>query len=216
MRYTLFHVPGDMIRLRLAVNKVNQMIIPSVEQLDLTLEEWIQNPPDGTEWADGKVIVKHPVEFVNGQVVGKPGMTAKTRRIQARLVRYWGIYMDSSDQGGEVYVEVTCQTMKKGRIPDVSYITPELLAQVGEFSVLPQSFPLLAEIVSPSDFADDVFAKAQEYLESGCLEVWLLFPKSSWVLVITQSQVVLFKPGEIAITQVVLPGFRVAVDELMA
>jgi Uma2 family endonuclease len=205
-----------MIRLRLAVAKVNQMIIPSVEQLDLTWEEWMQNPPDGTEWADGKVIVKHPVEFVNGQVVGKPGMTAKTRRIQARLVRYWGIYMESSGEGGEVYVEVTCQTLKKGRIPDVSYITPELLAQVGEFSVLPQSFPLLAEIVSPSDFADDVFAKAREYLDSGCLEVWLLFPKSSWVLVITQGEVVLFKPGDVAKTQVVLPGFSVAVDELMA
>jgi len=165
---------------------------------------------------DGKVIVKHPVEFVNGEVVGKPGMTAKTRRIQSKLDYYWRSYMISSGQGGEVYVEVTCQTMKKGRIPDVSYITPELLAQVGEFSVLTQSFPLLAEIVSPSDFADDVFAKAQEYLASGCLEVWLLFPKSSWVLVITQNQVVLFKPGEVAITQVVLPGFSVAVDELMA
>ena len=205
-----------MIRLRLAVTKVNQMIIPSVEQLDLTLEEWMQNPPDGTEWVDGKVIVKHSVEFVNGEVVGKPGMTAKTRRIQSKLDYYWRSYMISSGQGGEVYVEVTCQTMKKGRIPDVSYITPELLAQVGEFSVLTQSFPLLAEIVSPSDFADDVFAKAQEYLASGCLEVWLLFPKSSWVLVITQNQVVLFKPGEVAITQVVLPGFSVAVDELMA
>ncbi len=195
---------------------MNQMTTFSVEQLDLTLEEWMQNPPDGTEWADGKVIVKHPVEFVNGEVVGKPGMTAKTRRIQARLVRYWGIYMDSSAQGGEVYVEVTCQTLKKGRIPDVSYITPELLAEVGEFSVLRQSFPLVAEIVSPSDFADDVFAKAQEYLDSGCREVWLLFPKSSWVLVITQGDVVLFKSGEVAKTQLVLPGFSVAVDELMA
>ena len=96
------------------------MTTASVEQLELTLEEWMQNPPDGTEWADGKVIVKHPIEFVNGEVVGKPGMTAKTRRIQARLVRYWGIYMISSAQGSEVYVEVTCQTLKKGRIPDVS------------------------------------------------------------------------------------------------
>ena len=205
-----------MIRLRLAVAQVNTMIIPSVEQLDLTLEEWMQNPPDGTEWVDGKVIVKHPVEFVNGEVVGKPGMTAKTRRTQSKLDYYWRSYMISSGQRGEVYVEVTCQTLKKGRIPDVSYITPELLAQVGEFSVLSQSFPLLAEIVSPSDFADDVFAKAQEYLDSGCLEVWLLFPKSSWVLVITHGEVVLFKPGEVAKTQVVLPGFSVAVDELMA
>jgi Uma2 family endonuclease len=192
------------------------MMIPSVEQLDITLEEWMQNPPDGTEWVDGQVIVKHPVEFVNGKVVGKPGMTARTRRIQSKLNYYWRSYMISSGQGGEVYVEVTCQILKQGRIPDVSYITPEQLAEAGEFSVLPQSFPLLAEIVSPSDFANDVFAKAQEYLESGCLEVWLLFPKSSWVLVITQSQVLLFKSGEEARTQVVLPGFSVSVDELMA
>jgi Uma2 family endonuclease len=192
------------------------MMITSVEKLDITLEEWMQNPPDGTEWVDGKVIVKHPIEFVNGEVVGKPGMTAKTRRIQSKLNYYWRSYMISSSQGGEVYVEVTCQTLKQGRIPDVSYITPELLAEAGEFSVLPQSFPLLAEIVSPSDFADDVFAKAQEYLASGCLEVWLLFPKSSWVLVISQDGVCLFKPGEVARTQVVLPGFSVAVDELMA
>jgi Uma2 family endonuclease len=210
-----------MIRSKATVNQVNSMIISSVEQLDvekldLTWEEWLQNPPDGTEWVDGKVIVKHPVEFVNGEVVGTPTMTAKTRRIQSKLNYYWRSYMISSSQGGEVYVEVTCQTLKKGRIPDVSYITPELLAEVGEFSVLRQSFPLLAEIVSPSDFADDVFAKAQEYLASGCLEVWLLFPKSSWVLVITQSGVVLFKPGELAQTQIVLPGFSVAVDELMA
>jgi Uma2 family endonuclease len=192
------------------------MMIPSVEQLDITLEEWMQNPPDGTEWVDGQVIVKHPVEFVNGKVVGKPGMTARTRRIQSKLNYYWRSYMISSGQGGEVYVEVTCQILKQGRIPDVSYITPEQLAEAGEFSVLPQSFPLLAEIVSPSDFANDVFAKAQEYLESGCLEVWLLFPKSSWVLVITQSQVLLFKSGEEARTQVVLPGFSVSIDELMA
>lgn len=48
------------------------------------------------------------------------------------------------------------------------------------------------------------------------MEVWLLFPKSSWVLVITQGEAVLFKPGEVARTQVVLPGFNVSVDELMA
>ncbi|WP_373535486.1 hypothetical protein [Microcoleus sp.] len=53
-------------------------------------------------------------------------------------------------------------------------------------------------------------------MESGYLEVWLLFPKSSWVLVITQGATVLLKPGEGARTQVVWPGFSVAVDELMA
>jgi hypothetical protein len=48
------------------------------------------------------------------------------------------------------------------------------------------------------------------------LEVWLLFPQSSLVLVISQNNTVLFKSGEVAKTQIVLPGFSVAVDELMA
>lgn len=181
-----------------------------------TLEDYLANPPDGMEWVNGQLVEKHPMEWVDGQLVGKPGVSARTRRIQAKLARYWGNYKDSSGQGGEVYVEASCRTLKQGRMPDVSYITPELLAQVGEFTSLPQSFPLLAEVVSPTDLADELFVKAQEYLQSGCQEVWLLFPESRWVLVITQSQTFLYKPGEMASTQVVLQGFSVAVDELMA
>lgn len=188
----------------------------TVAQQILTLEDYMANPPDGMEWVNDKLVEKHPVEWVDGQLVGKGAMTAKTRRIQSKLDYYWRSYMMSSGQGGEVYVEATCRTQKQGRIPDVSYITPELLAQVGEFNVLPQSFPLLAEIVSPTDFADEVLAKAQEYLQSGCQEVWLVFPQSNWILVITQSQVFLFKAGEVASTQVILPGFSVSVDQLLA
>ncbi len=81
---------------------------------------------------------------------------------------------------------------------------------------MPVSFPLLAEVVSPKDLAEDLLAKAKEYLEAGSLEVWLLFSKSSWVLVISQDNTVLFKAREVAKTQIVLPGLSVAVDELMA
>ena len=48
-----------------------------------SLEDYMRNPPDGTEWVDG-------------QLVQKNGMTAKHGRIQARLARYWGNYMISS------------------------------------------------------------------------------------------------------------------------
>jgi Uma2 family endonuclease len=82
--------------------------------------------------------------------------------------------------------------------------------------VLPQSFPLIAEIVSPTDIAEEVLLKAQEYLHSGCEEVWLVFPSSRLVLVMTQSQIVGFTAGEVVSTQRVLQGFSVAVDELLA
>lgn len=169
----------------------------------ISLEDWMENPPVATEW-------------VNGELLEKNGMTLKHSRIQSKLSSYWRSYKDSSEQGGEVYTEVPCRTNKQGRSPDVAYLIPELVAQYGDAKVLPQSFPLSAEIVSPTDLAEDVIAKAQEYLLSGGEEVWLVFPESRWIIVTTQTKRLVFVSGEIVSTQTVLPGFSVAVDELLA
>ncbi len=166
-------------------------------------EEWLESPPDKTEW-------------VNGELVEKTQMNAKTGRVQSRLSFYWRSYMISSGLGGEVYTETPCRTVGRGRVPDVAYLMPDLVAQYGDFNVLPQSFPLVAEIISPTDDAEEVFTKTNEYLESGCQEVWLLLPESQWIIVITPHQRLLFTKGEVASSQIVLLGFNVAVDELLA
>lgn len=168
-----------------------------------SLEDWMQNPPDRTEWVDGELFEKN-------------GVTLKHSRIQANLAYYWRNYKDSSGQGGQVYTEVPCRTHKQGRVPDVAYLTPELINQFGEPAVLPQSFPLIAEIVSPTDLAEEVIAKSQEYLQSGGEEVWLVFPENRWIIVITKNQRLVFISGEVVSTQTVLKGFSVAVDELLA
>ncbi|MBD1877881.1 Uma2 family endonuclease [Coleofasciculus sp. FACHB-64] len=173
------------------------------ESTHISLEEWMQSPPDNTEWVDG-------------QLIEKKGITAKTGRIQSRLSFYWRSYIISNGQGGEVYTETSCRTVGRGRCPDVSYLIPELVVQFGEFTVLPQSFSLIAEIISPTDDAEEVFTKVNEYLQSGCQEVWLVLPESKWIVVITQEQRFLFTTGEVVSTQKVLQGFNVAVDELLA
>ncbi|HEY9853394.1 MAG TPA: Uma2 family endonuclease [Leptolyngbyaceae cyanobacterium] len=180
---------------------VKATILSQVSEV-FSLEDWMRNPPEGKEWVDEKL-------------VEKSGITLKHSRIQSRLARYWGNYKDSSGQGGEVYTEVPCRTNKQGRYPNVAYLTAELLKQFGELAVLPQSFPLIAEIVSPTDLAEDVIGKAQEYLQSGCLEVWLVFPENCWIIVITENQRLVFVSGEVVSTQTVLQGFSVAVDELL-
>lgn len=174
-----------------------------VESKVISLEDYMLNPPEHMEWVDG-------------QLVEKQGMAAKHSRIQARLARYWGNYMTSSGQGGEVYTEASCWTGERGRRPDVSYLTPELVEQFGDFTVLSQSFALIAEIISPTDGAEDVFTKVKEYLNSGCQEVWLVFPESQWVLVVTRQRQVLFNNGDVVSTQAVLEGFSVELDELLA
>jgi Uma2 family endonuclease len=168
-----------------------------------SLEDYMLNPPAHMEWVDE-------------QLVEKKGMTLKHGRIQAKLATSWRNYQASSGQGGEVYTDVPCRTNKQGRRPDVAYLTPELVTQLGDVAVLPQSFPLIAEIISPTDIAEEVFVKVNEYLQSGCQEVWLVLPESEWIIVITQQQRFLFTKGEVVSTQTVLQGFSVTVDELLA
>jgi Uma2 family endonuclease len=175
----------------------------SPESKVVTLEDYMLNPPDKTEWVDGELVEKN-------------GSTAKHGRTQSRLSYYWGNYINSSNIGGEVYISAHCRTMGRGRCPDVAYLTADLVAKFGEFTVLPQSFPLIAEIISPTDKAEEVFAKVKEYLDSGCQEIWLVFPESQWVLVVTKQQQKLFNLGDTVSTEIMLPGFCVAVDELLA
>ena len=185
-------------------DKSEELQVKQVEKKPkfLSLEEFIAHPPDRMEWVDG-------------QLVEKTGMGFKHGLAQSKLATQWGNYKKSSGQGGEVVTEVLCRTQKQGRRPDVAYLTPELIP-TENLTIFPQSFPLIAEVVSPDDSAEELFAKAQEYLESGCQEVWLLFPEAKLILVHNQQQWLLFNAGEIVSTQNVLLGFSVAVNELLA
>ncbi len=178
------------------------MVTTAVISENFSLEDFTLHLPEHMEWVDG-------------QLVEKNGMTLQHSEIQGNLYFYWRNYIISNGQSGKVYTDVPCRTNQQGRRPDVAYLTPELVAQFGKADILPQSFPLIAEIVSPTDIAEDLFLKAREYLQSGCEEVWLVFPESRLVLVMTHSQISGFTSGEVVSTQRVLLGFSVAVDELL-
>ncbi|MDX2213239.1 MAG: Uma2 family endonuclease [Oculatellaceae cyanobacterium bins.114] len=169
----------------------------------IALEVWLDNPPVRTEWVDGNVLQKRD-------------MTLKHSKIQRRLSTLWSNYIDTQGFGGEVYTEAPCRTKQQGRSPDVAYLTPDLVAQYGDAKVLPQSFPLSAEVISPTDLAEEVIAKAYEYLEFGGEEVWLVYPDNGWIMVITAESKQIFSRGEVAVTQKVIPGFQISVDELLA
>ncbi len=169
-----------------------------------TLENFIENPPQDTEWVDG-------------ELVEKTGMTVKHGIAQGRLVRYWSEYAASNELGGEASPEMPCRTLKQGRRPDVAYLPPSVLTQTRELKTAPQSYPLIAEVASPTDYAEELFAKAIEYLESGCEEVWLVFPEAKLIMVKTIEQPwQVFNSGQTITTQNVLKGFGIAVDQVFA
>jgi Uma2 family endonuclease len=177
--------------------KIEEIAVP-----EISLDEWVNNPPsDGSEW-------------INGDLIEKTGMTLQHSRLQSRVGWLWKSYIETSGTGGEVYTEVPCRTLEQGRRPDVAYLTPDLLAQYGDLSTLPQSFPLIAEVVSPTDIANDVFAKASEYLRSQCQEVWLIFSEERLVVVLTQNSRKIYIADEV-IDSLVLGGFSITVNELL-
>lgn len=178
------------------------MVAEITRRKTMPLEEFVANPPE-------------KMELVDGKLMEKDGMTLRHGKIQLRLGRLWEDYQKSTGQGGEVYTDVPCRTHKQGRSPDVAYLTSELVAQFGSAAALPQSFPLCAEIVSPTDLGENILLKAQEYLESGGEEVWLVYPESHWVVIITKAGGIMFSAGQIAKTQKLLPGFEIAVNELL-
>lgn len=73
-----------------------------------------------------------------------------------------------------------------------------------------------AEIVSPTDLAEDVIAKAQEYLQSGGEEVLLVYPKTRWIIVATGESRKISISGEVVNTKKILLCFSISVDELLA
>lgn len=179
------------------------MVATRDSTVSMSLSTWLDAPPHRTEWA-------------NGTLRPKCDMTLRHSKIQRRLSTLWSLYAEAQNLGGEVYTEAPCRTQNRGRSPDVAYLTPPLLAQYGEAKVLPQSFPLSAEIVSPTDLAEEILAKAQEYLASGGEEVWLVYPDAGWIVVVTLESKQIFSHGELAKTRKHLPGFEVSVDDLLA
>lgn len=171
-------------------------------QLSTSLQTFIEAPVEHAEWVDG-------------QVIEKTGITVKHGVVQGRLSHLWTAHAESIQEKGLVCVEAPCCTLKQVRRPDVAFITADLLAQYGQPATFPQSFSLIAEVISPTDFAEATFAKAQEYLESGCQEVWLVMPEVQHLLVITTTEHLWFTASETVTTRTALKGFQITVQDLV-
>ena len=70
---------------------------------------------------------------------------------------------------------------------------------------------LMVEVVSPTDCAEDVLAKAHEYLRAGAELVWVVFPRLRQLYAYRAAGTapVLFTAGDTLDSGTLLPGFSV-------
>ena len=178
----------------------------------VSLEEFIQNPPENSEWVNEQIIEKQNIGLLHG-------------RTQAELASLLIAFIKANHFGGIVCTEVLCRTLKQARKPDVAYMSAKQVEDYGndDFITLPECFPLVIEIASPSDIVEDIFSKAEEYLQAGAEEVWLVFPRNRLIIIATlelleeKSEVKwqLFTNNQQASSPKVLSGFSVNINELL-
>lgn len=124
-------------------------------------------------------------EVVNGQVVEVPPMGAFAGEVANRIRDELAVYAHTSGRGRArndlLFRMPLPEDGTRNRRPDGAFIT---------FARWPQDRPmptrgnpadvvpnLVVEVASPTDDAEDLLAKAHEYLRAGVELVWVVYPR---------------------------------------
>ena len=176
----------------------------AIQERPMTAEEFFALPDDGTKR-----------ELINGELVEMSGAKPLHNILQARLGRFVDTFVADKDLG-IVGTEVYCQFSAKNIAqPDVAYFSKARI-QGHDLNDYFEIAPDLAiEIISPSETAQNVNTKVQNYFQHGSQLVWNMYSD-------TQQVYVYDSPDDVHIVSIngtldggtVLPGFSLALREV--
>jgi Uma2 family endonuclease len=196
--------------------KLNGTSVPNEDEpMSLaTSDDPIVTPDDLLAMPDGDLY-----ELVDGKLVERT-MGIYASLVASRLSRVLGVYCDAHGLGEVLESEAgyKCFPGKPNQVrkPDVSFISasrvPSDLMSVGYCETSPD---LAAEVISPTDSADPLFQKIDDYLGAGVRLIWVLIPKLQMILIFRRSGAcAMIRSGDALDGEDVVPGFTCPVDEL--
>jgi Uma2 family endonuclease len=157
-------------------------------------------------------------EIVNGERVEKVMSTFEN--VLAGLLFNALCNHAAATGSGRATIEVLFDlpNLQNDRRPDVAFVSYTRWAQnrrpprVNAWPVVPE---LAAEVISPTDDADEVMEKVEEYFRAGVTLVWIIFPGQERVYVYTSpTDVRVLSRGDELPGDPVLPGFRLPLADL--
>jgi Uma2 family endonuclease len=158
-------------------------------------------------------------EIINGEVVEK---TMGVYEVHVtNLLNFFLARFAFDNQLGNVEFEMLFKLNDKAtnqRRPDIAFISYQKwpkgrrFPSYNAFKIVPD---LMIEVVSPTNFANEVDEKVVEYLNAGVRMVWVVYPTTSRVYVHESltSVKVITRTGELDGGDV-LPGFRLSLDQI--
>ena len=169
-----------------------------------------------SEASFNRYLLKHKgYEYINGKLEKKNFGNAKQSGLAARIVGRLGIYL-KLNKIGRIYAFAHFQIGEDKRIPDGAFVSTDKIPNSGE----PQQFcdfapDLAIEIVSPTDFYQDVFAKIYDYFAAGVKQVWLINPeKETLAIYFFQKELKILSKDDILTCEEILPNFRLNLSDI--
>lgn len=158
------------------------------------------------EFVDGKVQLMSPVSLTHNEL----------NSFLAALLR---LYLELRPGGKLLGPEYTVR-LRDGlrRVPDLLYVEPEHLAQIGE-TILEGAPSIAWEIISPESEERDWRDKYREYEEAGVREYWIINPyvKTVWLSRLTaEGRYESVVPVDDRLASEVIPGFWLKPEWLWA
>ena len=158
-------------------------------------------------------------EVVNGKVVEIAPTSALSAEVANRLRDEMTLYARTARRGrarNDMLFRIPlAEDDTRNRAPDLAFITfdrwPEdrpMLYRGNPVDVMPN---LVVEVASPTDDAEDLLAKAHEYLRGGAELVWVVYPRVRQLYAYSSVNVAprIFTEADTLDAGTVLPGFSV-------
>lgn len=160
-------------------------------------------------------------EIIDGQVVELPPMSFFANVVASRLANRIDRFAADANLGFAINEGLfkLALPVDRQRRPDVAFVSRDRWpAEKGiptEGSALPVTPDLMVEVVSPTDYADEVQEKMQEYFRAGAVQVWIIYPRHGTFELFDSPTSSRWLTREGVVENIpFLPGFRLALSEL--
>jgi Uma2 family endonuclease len=103
------------------------------------------------------------------------------------------------------------------RAPDVAFVRAERIPALPVKGFFQGPPDLAVEVLSPDDRASEVLDKVRDWLQAGCVAVWIVDPAKQTILIYrSSSPIVVLGPADVLAMEDLLPGFSIPVAEIFA
>lgn len=164
---------------------------------------------------------KERYEIIDGQTVEMPPMSAYAGLIASRLVSSINGFAKPRKLG-EAVTDVLFQLplpIGRNRRPDVAFVSAQRWPRGRTFPPKDNAWEVVPdlgiEVVSPTDFAEELLEKIDEYFRAGVRIVWVVYPLRRTIHVYESMERIrgMSENAELEGGDV-LPGFRLPLSEL--